>query len=284
MTASKQRVCGVKRTIEGMTVHDGAGVRLNRIIASPQLNHVDPFVLLDEFRSDDPNDYIKGFPWHPHRGIETVTYMVHGRFKHEDSRGGGGTLSSGDVQWMTAGKGILHQEMPGQTDGSMWGYQLWLTLPKADKMVEPRYQHLSSEDIPVVNEGDVEVRIISGEFNGSIGPAQTWFPISYFDVRLPDGAAFHHHPKPGMNFLVYVHTGSVVIGSGDGASEIPMGGLAILDDGIEVHATGGSEKNGFLFLAGKPLNEPIARGGPFVMNTPEEIEQAWKDFYDGNLF
>lgn len=169
---SRDQVCGIKNIHKGQMVVDGAGVRINRIIGSQKLNYIDPFVLLDEIRSSDPSDYIAGFPTHPHRGIETITYMKHGSFRHRDSRGGGGLLTDGCVQWMTAGRGIQHSEMAEKTDGELWGYQLWLSLPAKDKMVEPRYQHLPPDMIPLVEEDGMKVKVISGTYGGVHGALQ----------------------------------------------------------------------------------------------------------------
>jgi redox-sensitive bicupin YhaK (pirin superfamily) len=273
-----------ERVVRGIHVTDGAGVHLNRIIASHQVDQVDPFVLLDEFRSDDPDDYIAGFPWHPHRGIETITYMVTGAFRHEDSRGGGGVLRDGEVQWMTAGRGILHQEMPEMREGHLWGYQLWLNLAAKDKMVPPRYQHLDSTAIPTVERQGVEVKVIAGRFGDAEGPADTHYPIHYLDVRLGSGARFDQEVDEGMDKSLYVHSGSVVVDPDGEARTVDAGHLVLLGKGTNVTVAGNEDGSGFLFLAGVPHREPMARGGPFVMNTREEIKQAWEDFQAGRLF
>ena len=277
------KLCTVERTVRGQSVTDGAGVRLTRIIGSPRLDQVDPFVLLDEFRSDDPRDYIAGFPDPPHRGIETITYMVEGRFRHRDSRGGGGVMEPGDVQWMTAGRGIIHSEMPEMRSGRLWGYQLWLNLARRDKMVEPRYQQLTATDILVAEKDGAKVKVIAGAYGETQGPARTWYPVSYFDVRLSAGAGFRAPRPEGVCFL-FVHTGRVTVGGGTSALE--RGELALLSPGDEVAIHGADPKaeSGFLFLSGIPHQEPIARGGPFVMNTQEEIRQAFLDYQTGRLF
>ena len=187
------------RLIKGEKVTDGAGVTLNRVIGTSTLDNADPFFLLDEFRSDNKDDYIKGFPMHPHRGIETITYMVEGSFIHRDSKGNEGTLKSGEVQWMTAGKGILHEEMPAMEDGHLWGYQLWVNLPKKFKMVEPTYRHIKSNEIPLIKEEGLEVKIISGEFNGHHGPVKSYFPVDYMDVRI-NGGTFKREVR-GTNII-----------------------------------------------------------------------------------
>lgn len=269
----------IKQKAKGESVTDGAGVRINRIIGSGRLDYIDPFVLLDEIKSENADDYIAGFPTHPHRGIETITYMIRGRFRHRDSRGGGGLLTDGCVQWMTAGAGILHSEMPEETDGLTWGFQLWLSLKKKDKLVQPKYQHLSPDKIPAYEKGGLKVIIISGNYAGMKGIAENYLPADYFDVRLAGGASFTMKPDAKANRFIYVHTGAV----NAGGEKIGPRELAELDGGAEIELT--SEKDaGFLYLSARPNNEPIARGGPFVMNTPDEIRQAYADYRNGTLF
>ena len=275
---------GISRIVKGISVIDGAGVRLHRIIGSPRLDHIDPFVLFDEFKSDNPNDYIAGFPDHPHRGIETITYMIDGSFRHRDSHGGGGVLSPGCVQWMTAGRGIIHSEMPEKSDGSLWGYQLWLTLSAEDKMIEPRYQHLNSEDIPVVEQDGIRAKLISGTYRGIRGPALTQFPVQYFDVTLQKDSRFEPPRSEGANSFLYVHSGAAAVEANGSLQPVSAGELALIDDQsrIRVHST---EKTcGLLYLSAVPLNEPIVRGGPFVMNSEEQIRQAFRDYQTGKLF
>ncbi|KPK35339.1 MAG: hypothetical protein AMK70_05495 [Nitrospira bacterium SG8_35_1] len=272
--------CSLKRVMRGQSVTDGAGVNLTRIIGSYNLDNIDPFVLLDELRSDNPDDFIAGFPMHPHRGIETITYMIHGNFRHRDSRGGGGLLTTGCVQWMTAGKGIQHSEMPEKTDNRLWGYQLWINLPKKHKMVEPRYQHLSPDMIPEVRKDGISVKVISGEYDGVKGCASNWVKTHYFDVRISAGAVFECQLEPAMNSFCYVHSGEVSVCD----TKVEQNSLAEFDNNTIVEINGTSENSGILFLAGIPNNEPIARGGPFVMNTEEEIRQAFEDYRKGVLF
>ncbi len=262
-------------------VIDGAGVRINRVIGSSRLNYIDPFVLLDEIRSDNPGDYIAGFPKHPHRGIETITYMKHGSLRHRDSRGGGGLLTDGCVQWMTAGRGILHSEMPEKTEGELWGYQLWLSLPAKDKMTEPRYQHLSPEQIPVIKEDGMTVKLISGTFRGMHGPAKNWLEANYFDIELEKGSVFSFTIDRQMSSFMYVHTGTVSICPTLFTETVSEKELVELQPGMRVEVEGVSGRSGFLFLASHRNNEPIVRGGPFVMNTEEEIEQAVLDYRNG---
>jgi len=277
-------VANVARVVKGVHVTDGAGVHLNRIIAQPHLDHLDPFVLMDEFRSDDPDEFMAGFPWHPHRGIETITYVVYGAVEHEDSRGGGGVINDGDVQWMTAGGGILHQEMPVKRDGKIWGYQLWLNLAAKDKMAPARYQALDADMIPVSEGAALTVKVIAGSFGGIKGPAETFYPIDYFDVLLGEGSRFAHRVTSEQDKAIYVHSGSVVVDPDGEAKELEAGNLVILGDGKEVVINGNEADSGFLFLAGVPHREPIARGGPFVMNTRDEIHQAFADYQSGKLF
>ena len=270
----------IKRIIKGQQVSDGAGVKLNRLIASSSVNNIDPFFLLDEFRSDDPNDYIAGFPMHPHRGIETITYMIEGSFTHRDSRGGGGVLKSGEVQWMTAGKGIQHEEMPAMESGHLWGYQLWLNLPKKHKWVEPAYQHLGKEDIPVYETNGLKVVIISGSYKELTGPASNYVPSEYYDVYLDNKRSFELQTKKDYSSLIYIHSGEIDI---DG-QVIPAGHLVEFNEDLPLEIKTVSDKAGFLFLSAKPNNEPYYRGGPFVMNTREEIMQAFDDYQNGKLF
>jgi redox-sensitive bicupin YhaK (pirin superfamily) len=270
----------IKRITQGQPVSDGAGVKLNRLIATPEVNNIDPFFLLDEFRSDQPQDYVAGFPMHPHRGIETITYMIEGSFKHTDSRGGGGLLNKGEVQWMTAGKGIQHEEMPAMKNGRLWGYQLWLNLPKKLKWVEPKYQHLSMDKIPVFTGNGMKVVIISGNFNSLQGPAENYVPSEYYDVYLEKGKSMPFLLKEGYHSLIYIHSGGVRVGN----QKIEAGHLVEFMENNEVKIESTDVHTGFLFLSAIPNKEPYARGGPFVMNTQEEIEQAFKDYKKGRLF
>ncbi len=279
--SSQGVVCGLRQIHKGQKVVDGAGVRINRVIGSSRLSYIDPFVLLDEIRSDDPKDYIAGFPTHPHRGIETITYMKRGSFRHRDSRGGGGILTDGSVQWMTAGRGILHSEMPEKTEGELWGYQLWLSLPAKDKMVEPRYQHLTPEMIPVIKGKGMTVKVISGFFQGMHGPAENWLEANYFDIELEKGSVFSFTIDRQMNSFVYVHTGTVSICPTWFTATVSEKELVEFQQGTLIEVMGVSSASAFLFLSACPNNEPIARGGPFVMNTEEEIEQAVLDYHNG---
>jgi redox-sensitive bicupin YhaK (pirin superfamily) len=269
--------------LSGLPASDGAGVRMTRVIATELLDHFDPFLLLDEFRSDDPDDYIAGFPDHPHRGFETVTYMLAGSMKHGDNKGNTGLLGPGSVQWMTAGRGIVHSEMPQQEDGLMWGFQLWVNLPAADKMVEPRYQDIPASDVPETAVGENAVaRIIAGELHGVRGPVTgvATEPF-YFDVRCESGMLAEIPTPETHNVFAYVYEGALDIGTGQG-SAVRRGEIALLSTGSVV-AFRSDESARFILVGGKPLNEPIARYGPFVMNTAEEIRQAIVDFQTGRF-
>lgn len=284
----------VKGVMKAMPASDGAGVKLNRTIGTPQLEAVDPFLLLDEFNTEDAQDYIAGFPDHPHRGFETVTYMIEGRMRHEDNNGGGGLLRSGGVQWMTAGRGIVHSEMPEQEDGKMQGFQLWVNLPAKDKMCAPRYQEFEPEDVPEVTlENGAVVRVVAGEHAGTVGAVSEIAvdPI-YLDVRLPAGAGIEQAIPEGHNAFVYVFEGLAEVGTdgpGDDARKtgavVPERTFALLSaEGGKVAVRAADDEDARLLLvAGRPIGEPIARYGPFVMNTKEEIMQAFQDFQEGRF-
>jgi len=269
----------IDKTVRAVATSDGAGVRLSRAIANAELEHLDPFLLLDEFRSDDPNDYIAGFPDHPHRGFETVTYMLAGKMEHADHAGNRGLLVSGGAQWMTAGRGIIHSETPKQEDGLMWGFQLWVNLPAKSKMTPPRYQDIDPEAIPEVKIAGGTVRVVAGAFGGVTGPVQgiVTNPV-YLDVRLDSGSFETTIPEDHTAF-VYVYQG----GGSVGGTALEPKTLGILSKGDRVSATAGKEGLRFLCIAAQPLNEPIARYGPFVMNTREEIHQAFEDFRNGRF-
>jgi redox-sensitive bicupin YhaK (pirin superfamily) len=281
MTHAQSRA--VSSVLSGIPATDGAGVRMTRVIATEALDHFDPFLLLDEFRSDDPGDYIAGFPDHPHRGFETVTYMLAGAMKHGDNKGNTGLLGPGSVQWMTAGRGIIHSEMPQQEDGLMWGFQLWVNLPSGQKMVEPRYQDIPASAVPETSVGDkVTARVIAGELNGVNGPVSgvATEPF-YFDVRLEAGARVDIPTPADHNVFAYVYKGALDIGAGQG-STVRRGEIALLTTGSGV-SVNSDESTRFILVGGRPLNEPIARYGPFVMNTPDEIRQAIMDFQAGRF-
>ena len=272
----------VARVTKGHATSDGAGVSLHRLIGTPDLGGLDPFLMLDEFRSDSPSDYIAGFPDHPHRGFETVTYMLAGRMRHGDNQGNSGLLTAGSVQWMTAGRGIVHSEMPEQEDGLMWGFQLWINLPAKDKMTAPRYQDIPPEDIPVVRRADGgTVKVVAGGFNGITGPvdAKATEP-RFLDVTIPGGAGFGMAIKRAHAAFLYVISGDVMVARAD---PVKAGELAVLGEGGRVAVTAGDDGARFIFLDGKPLREPVAKYGPFVMNTPAELHQAFEDYNAGRF-
>ena len=268
----------ISHIIEGIATKDGAGVNLTRIIGSPELNMLDPFLLLDEFGSENPNDYIAGFPPHPHRGFETITYMLNGKFTHKDSAGNEGHLSDGGVQWMTAGKGVVHSEMPEQSEGLMRGFQLWLNLPKEKKMIDPSYHDIQADKIPSVLLENAKVKVISGEFQSTEGPGRPHTGVLYLDVHLNKSSSISIPINENWNAFIYVYEGEI-----ESNLSVPKGNLAVLDtDGIfECRSISSDTK--FILAAGEPLNEPVARGGPFVMNTKGEVLQAFDDYQSGKL-
>jgi len=279
--------------IQSMPTSDGAGVKLRRSLGSQRGLYVDPFLMLDEFYSDDPQDYIAGFPSHPHRGFETVTYMLDGHMRHEDHLGHRGDLGPGDVQWMTAAHGIIHSEMPQQSEGRMRGFQLWLNLPSKEKMKPAAYRDIPAGEIPLVQlPRGGEVKIIagtlelggeshSGPING--GGAKLSTDPLYLDVRLPAGAEFSVPIAAGHNAFLYAYEGSAQIGAAGSAQPLPHRAAGVLSDGDSVRVQAGPEGVRFLLMAAKPLREPVVQYGPFVMNTREEIEQALADYRDGRL-
>ena len=275
----------VVKTVPAMRASDGAGVTLYRSLGSPALPDLDPFLMLDEFRSDDPSQYIGGFPEHPHRGFETVTYMLAGRMRHGDNQGNTGLLGPGSVQWMTAGRGIVHSEMPEQEDGLMWGFQLWINLPAAEKMTSPRYQDIAPERIPIAAlPGGATAKVIAGRVGDVRGPveAAATEPL-YLDVSLPARGRFAHAVPEDHVAFAYVFQGAPIFGAGAAATPVGHGQLAVLGPGAQVAAAAGEAPARFLLLAGKPLREPVAKYGPFVMNSPDQIRQAIADYQSGRF-
>jgi quercetin 2,3-dioxygenase len=274
----------VTQTLRGMPASDGAGVKLTRVIGQPRLPDLDPFLLLDEFGTDKAEDYIAGFPEHPHRGFETVTYMLDGRMRHKDNHGHEGVLEPGAVQWMTAGRGIVHSEMPEQREGRMRGFQLWMNLPSKDKMIPPNYQEFGGASLPVVRKTGVNVKVIAGSLDGATGPVQqpATDPI-YMDIRLDAGADFALPVPAGHSAFVYVYEGSVTVGISREAATIAAQELAVLGEGNEVRISGRAPVSRAILVAGRPLREPVARYGPFVMNTREELQQAFADYQSGKF-
>ncbi|HET9642697.1 MAG TPA: pirin family protein [Burkholderiaceae bacterium] len=280
---SVQRPRVVERLVAGQATTDGAGVKLTRILTHTLQRRLDPFLMLDAFGTDNPDDYIAGFPDHPHRGFETITYMIAGRMRHRDSAGHEGLLENGSVQWMTAGRGVIHSELPEQQEGRMEGFQLWLNLPARDKMRAPWYRDIGSSEIPELERAGVKVRVIAGESHGIDGAVRREItdPL-YLDVHLQPGAEFEQMLPPRHNAFVYVYRGTLSIGE----TQVPAQRMAILvnaadSDGVKLQA--GNAPARALLIAGKPLNEPIAQYGPFVMNTEDQLLQAVEDFRAGRL-
>ena len=279
----------VHRIIHSMPTSDGAGVKLRRSLGQSPAARLDPFLMLDHFSTDNAADYIAGFPSHPHRGFETVTYMLDGHMLHEDHLGHAGDLKSGGVQWMTAGRGIIHSEMPQQEAGRMRGFQLWINLPAREKMKPAAYRNIQAPEIPVVTlAGGGEVKVIAGTLiaddRSTPGPIQgaTTDPL-YLDVALPAGAHFTQPIAAGYSAFVYVFEGSVAVGPAGAARTLPTHSAGVLSEGDVVEVTGGAEGGRFLLIAGRPLREPVVQYGPFVMNTRDEIEQAIRDYQNGEL-
>jgi len=275
----------IGRTLRGMPASDGAGVRLTRVIGTPQLEMLDPFLMLDEFGTDQPEDYLAGFPDHPHRGFETVTYMLDGRMRHKDNHGNEGVLVPGSVQWMTAGRGLVHSEMPEQQEGRMRGFQLWVNLPAAQKMTQPQYQEFAPDRIPQVQPADgVRVKVIAGRVGDTAGPiSQPATDPVYLDIELAPGAQFDHGLPEGHNAFAYAFEGAGSVGEGGEARALSAQEIAVLVGGRTVRLRAGDGGLRVILLAGRPLREPVARYGPFVMNTKEQIMQAFVDFQEGRF-
>jgi redox-sensitive bicupin YhaK (pirin superfamily) len=273
----------LERVIPSITASDGAGVKLRRSLGASQLARHDPFLMLDEFFSDDPDDYLAGFPSHPHRGFETVTYMLDGHMQHKDDHGNTGDLGPGDVQWMSAARGIIHSEMPQQTEGRMRGFQLWLNLPAKEKMKPAAYRDIASAQIPVVSLNEnVKVKLIAGTLGQSAGPIRGGSTDPYyFDLHLDPGAVFEEALPAGHNAFLYVYEGEALVG--EARKPLPHRAAGLLSDGDRVRIEAGENAARVLLLAGKPLREPVVQYGPFVMNTRGEIEQAIADYQAGVL-
>jgi redox-sensitive bicupin YhaK (pirin superfamily) len=290
MTEAQAQARTVRRVVKGMPTSDGAGVKLRRVIGQPQLPDLDPFLMLDEFGTDKAEDYIAGFPDHPHRGFETVTYMLDGRMRHRDNHGNEGVLVPGSVQWMTAGRGLVHSEMPEQQEGRMRGFQLWLNLPARDKMTAPKYQEFGPERIPLATPAPgVAAKVIAGTVAGVAGPIlQPATDPTYLDLAIQPGAAFSEPLPADYAAFLYVYEGTVSVGEGPDAITVRTHELAVLDEGSKVQLTGvtagadGKSARAIL-VAGRPLKEPVAKYGPFVMNTRDELQQAFIDFQNGKF-
>ncbi len=283
--ASQKRGRIVTKSVRGMATSDGAGVKLTRVIGTPLLRRVDPFLMLDEFRSDEPQDYLAGFPAHPHRGFETFTYMLAGKFRHTDNKGHEGLIAAGGGQWMTAGRGIVHSEMPEQQDGLVWGFQLWINLPASEKMKPAGYRDLQPADIPVAQlPGGATARVVAGRVGDVVGPiAERATAPLFVEVGVPAGGEAIVPVPRGHEGFVYPFEGGIRVGVDGNERALARGELAVLGEGdyVLLRSTGGAAR--VLVVAGKPLNEPIAQHGPFVMNTADEIQQAIRDFQAGKL-
>ena len=272
----------IKKIVKAIVTSDGAGVKLKRSIGTPEADYIDPFLMLDEFGSENKDDYIAGFPPHPHRGIETVTYMLEGEFEHEDSIGSKGKMRPGDIQWMKTGRGIIHSEMPAMSGGKLLGFQLWINMPAKFKMNKPEYHYIKNNEIGVYKDNDKIIKIIAGKFKNFEGPEKNHNvePI-YLHVLLNKNKEFNFELPSGHNSFIYLLKGELKIGNNK-HQKINNSTLVLLKNGINLTVKS-SEKSEFLFIAGKPIGETIARGGPFVMNTKEEIIQAIEDYKNGKF-
>jgi len=272
----------IKKIVEPVETSDGAGVKLKRSIGTPTIDYLDPFLLLDEFGSENKDDYMAGFPPHPHRGIETVTYMLNGEFEHEDSTGAKGKMTSGDVQWMKTGGGIIHSEMPAMSEGKLHGFQLWVNMPAKLKMSKPEYIYIDAKQMQVYKDSEKKIKIIAGKFNDVEGPVKghNVEPV-YFDVELEKDKISNFDLSSTHNSFVYLIEGEIKIGDKN-HDKVNGSTLIILTNGEKLKVKGVT-KSKFLLISGKPIGEPIARGGPFVMNTKEEILKAVEDYHSGNF-
>jgi len=269
-----------ERIIQTMEVTEGAGVTVHRSIGTPAIRNLDPFLLLDHFGSDDPDAYIAGFPDHPHRGFNTFTYMLEGHMLHQDSMGNKGDLISGGAQWMKAGSGVIHSEMPQQSEGLMSGFQLWVNLPANAKMSEPNYQEYSPQSIPVVEEEGIKVKVLLGNYHGTVGPIKDpYTSVSYFDVQLDSKVVFTEQLDNNLTGFIYLFEGDAQIED----EPVPLHSFVVLSNGDELKVSAGEQGARFILVTGQPIGEPIAQYGPFVMNTTDEIHQAMADYRDGTL-
>ena len=272
----------VKKIIKALNASDGAGVKLKRSIGTPEADYIDPFLMLDEFGSENKDDYVAGFPPHPHRGIETVTYMLNGEFEHQDSTGAKGIMTSGDVQWMKTGRGIIHSEMPAMSDGQLLGFQLWINMPAKLKKNKPEYIYIDSKKMSIHKDEDKQVKVIAGKFEKAEGPVKghNVEPV-YFDVELNKNKDFKFNLSSTHNTFIYLIKGEIKIGEKK-HDKVKDSTLILLSKGEDLKVTAQTNTK-FLVISGKPINEEIARGGPFVMNTKAEILQAVQDYHNGNF-
>ena len=275
----------IAHEFKGLDTIEGAGVKLHRLFGNTEVPRLDPFLLLDNFRSTNPSDYVAGFPWHPHRGIETVTYMLDGRVEHGDSLGNEGAIESGDVQWMSSGSGILHQEMPKRKEGLLEGFQLWVNLPAAQKMSTPTYRGLRAPEIPTVRgEDGTSVKVVAGTYGKVEGPVRGLsVDPTYLDVQLPRGATFAHAVPRGYTAFAYPLEGSGTAGTGEAAAPLGLRQAGLFSDGDRVEVRAGVDGLRFLLVAGRPLHEPVAWYGPIVMNRPDELREAVAELRRGDF-
>ena len=274
----------VSRVYAGMPTSDGAGVQLTRMVGTPELDMIDPFLMLDRMDNDDPDSYMAGFPNHPHRGFETVTIMQEGQMRHEDSVGNSGLLTPGDVQWMTAGRGIIHSEIPEMLEGRMSGFQLWVNLPAKYKMVPPKYQDIPAVKIPSVSGEGYKVRVIRGEYEKTKGPAESLMPVRVLDITMEKQAKWSVTPSTNNAHFLYIYEGSVIADNSEGQKqEIASPSVVVFEGEGQIQITTTNNPSNILYCEGTPLNEPVARYGPFVMNTQSEIKQAVDDYNSGVL-
>ena len=270
----------IRQMLRATVISEGAGVIVQRTIGTPALRHLDPFLLLDHFSSDNPDEYIAGFPDHPHRGFITLTYMLDGHMLHQDSMGNRGDLRSGGIQWMKAASGVIHSEMPQQTGGLMRGFQLWINLPAEEKMSDPQYQEFAAVHLPTIDAEGASIKLISGEYDGQTGPiTDPHTNVQYFDVSLAPGRDFNHALNPELTAFIYMFEGSGEVAGHD----VPAHALAVFEPGKQLLVKAGARAARFILVAGRPLKEPIVQYGPFVMNTEQEIRQALDDLRNHRL-
>ena len=272
----------VKKIIKALNASDGAGVKLKRSIGTPEADYIDPFLMLDEFGSENKDDYVAGFPPHPHRGIETVTYMLHGKFEHEDSTGSKGEMEPGDVQWMKTGRGIIHSEMPAMSGGKLLGFQLWINMPAKLKKNKPEYLYIKGKELGVHKDNEKIVKVIAGKFEKAEGPQKNHnVDPTYFHILINKEKVFKYTIPEEHNSFIYLLKGELKIGKKE-HKETKDSNLILLEKGSDLHIEA-NKKSEFLFIAGRPIGEPIARGGPFVMNTKAEILEAVQDYNNGTF-
>lgn len=275
----------IEKVVSGMATSDGAGVSLTRIIGQPDLTRLDPFLMLDFFGSDNPGEYIAGFPPHPHRGFQTVTYMLAGKMRHKDSVGNEGVIDAGGIQWMNAGRGIIHEEMPEQEEGLLQGFQLWVNLPAVDKMSAPNYQDIQPDSVPTVHSQDAVIKVLAGEIDGVKGPVKTTaVPPTFLDIALRSGSSEIDINSNEATFI-YVYEGSLTVNKGNASKESVLrdGELGVLSKTGTMLSVSTDKESKFIMVSGKPINEPVVQYGPFVMNTQQEIVQAFNDYQSGSL-